>query len=260
MPVIFIGHGSPTNALETNDATRGWSRIAGAIRRPRAILCISAHWCTRGTAVTAMAAPRTIHDFGPLSPRLFEIRYPAPGSPELAGRVRDLLAPDAVTLDTSWGLDHGTWAVLLKAYPEADIPVVQLSMDITRPPQWHVEMGARLQPLRDEGILILGSGNIVHNLSLLNWDPESKPYDWAQRFNERIKECIVRNDSMTICGYQDLGSDAVLAAPNPDHFWPLLYVLGARRVEDAVTFTTDFIQYRSLGMTSACFSAPPLVV
>jgi 4,5-DOPA dioxygenase extradiol len=257
MPVLFIGHGSPTNVLETNEATKEWRRVAGAIPKPRAILCISAHWYTRGTSVTAMPAPRTIHDFGPLSPRLFELQYPAPGSPELARRVRDLLAPTDVGLDMSWGLDHGAWAVLMKAYPDADVPVVQLSMDLTMPATWHLEAGRRLQPLRDEGILIIGSGNIVHNLRVMNWDPESKPYDWAERFNAYIKACISGNDAQGVCDYQR-ADEAALAVPSPDHFWPLLYALGGRAANDRATFATDYIVYRSLSMTSVYFSALPL--
>lgn len=258
MPVLFIGHGSPTNVLEDNEATRTWSRIAQAIERPRAVLCISAHWSTRGTAVTAQAIPRTIHDFGPLAPALFEIQYPAPGDPALAERVKSLLAPTAVALDTSWGLDHGTWSVLLKAYPDADVPVVQLSMDMSKPPEWHLEIGQRLKPMRDEGILILGSGNIVHNLSVMDWDPASRPYDWAQRFNENIKDGIMRNDPRSVCNYQSLGQDAALAVPSPEHYWPLLYVLGARDARDQVTFKSDFIQFKSLGMTSVYFGEQPL--
>ncbi len=260
MPVLFIGHGSPTNALETNVATETWRYLAETLPRPKAVLCISAHWYTRGTAVTAMAKPRTIHDFGPLAPELFTIQYPAPGDPALATRVQSLLAPTLVTLDSSWGLDHGTWSVMVKAYPNADMPVVQLSMDMTLSPAQHLALAQRLKPLRDEGILIIGSGNIVHNLSIMNWDKASPPYDWALRFNQRIKDAILRDDPQSVCDYTAAGRDAELAVPSPDHYWPLLYSLGARDAGDKVTFLTDFIQFRSLGMTSAYFGAQPLAV
>lgn len=260
MPVIFIGHGSPTNALEDNEATRAWRRIADSMPRPKAILAISAHWCTRGAAVTAMTRPDTIHDFGKSLPaNLFTLEYPAPGDPELAGQVHELLAPSVqVHLDHSWGLDHGTWAVLLKAYPAADIPVVQLSLDLSRPLEWHVETGRRLQTLRDEGVLIMGTGNIVHNLAVMDWDPASAPYDWAERFNRYIRDNIIAGNVGNICTYQQSGNDALLSVPTLDHFCPLLYVLGARRETDQVKFDTDFIQYRSLGMTSVIFSPVPL--
>ncbi len=255
MPVVFFAHGSPTNVLEDNDATRGWSGIGAAIEhrygRPKAVLCVSAHWCTRGTAVTAMPRPRTIHDFGRTLPApLFEIQYPAPGDPSLAARVKDLLAPLPVSLDTSWGLDHGTWAVLAKVYPEADMPIVQLSLDVSKPESWHYEMGQRLRPLRDEGVLIAGSGNIVHNLAVMQWSDTAEPYEWATRFNERVKDCIVRNDPHSLFDYRLLDHEAVLSVPTPDHYWPLLYVLGARHDTDQVTFDPDFIQYKSLSMTS----------
>ncbi len=171
MPVVFFGHGSPMIALETNDTTKTWKAMGEAFGKPKAILCVSAHWLTQGVGVTAMTAPRTIHDFGASFPQaLFDVQYPAPGSPELAARVRELLAPQPVALDQqAWGLDHGTWSVLCKAYPDADVPVVQLSMDASKPPEWHFELAKRLAPLRDEGVLIVGTGNIVHNLPAMNW-------------------------------------------------------------------------------------------
>ncbi|MGH7461804.1 MAG: 4,5-DOPA dioxygenase extradiol, partial [Longimicrobiales bacterium] len=223
LPVVFFGHGSPTNAIETNEATRTWVRIARTIGRPKAILSVSAHWCTRGTAVTAMAVPPTIHDFGESLPSsLFDIEYPAPGSPALAERVRDLLAPTAVELDTSWGLDHGTWLVLVKTHPKADVPVVQLSLDMTRPNEWHFKLGRRLRPLRDEGVLIMGTGNIVHNLSLMDADPSASPYEWAERFHQYIKEGIARDDPARVVDYRSFGRESSLAVPNPDHYLPLL--------------------------------------
>lgn len=250
MPVVFFAHGSPTNVLEDNASTRAWASIADTVGRPKAILSISAHWCTSGmTAVTAMAKPRTIHDFGRGLPApLFDIQYPAPGDPELAVRVCELLAPMPIQQDQAWGLDHGTWLVLAKAYPQADIPVVQLSMDMSRPGSWHFDMGRKLRPLRDENVLIMGSGNIVHNLGVMNWDEASQPYDWAVRFSDFARDCISRDEPEKLFDYSGLGADAARAIPGPDHYWPLLYALGARHEDDKVSFSSDFIKYRSLGM------------
>jgi 4,5-DOPA dioxygenase extradiol len=253
LPAVFFGHGSPTIALETNDTTRAWAAIAAAIGKPKAILAISAHWLTRGVAVTAMARPRTIHDFGRSLPApLFDIQYPAPGDPALAARVRDLLAPTEVTLDPSaWGLDHGVWSVLSKAWPNADVPVVQLSMDATRPPAWHYEIGKRLAPLRDEGVLIMGSGNIVHNLGVMSWEGRfAPPYDWAVRFNDYIREAIKEDAPERVVDYASRGQDAAMAVTDPDHFWPLLYVLGARTPGEPVQFVTDHFEHKSLSMMS----------
>jgi 4,5-DOPA dioxygenase extradiol len=253
LPAVFFGHGSPTLALETNDTTRAWAAIAAEVGKPKAILAISAHWLTRGVAVTAMARPKTLHDFGRSLPApLFDIQYPAPGDPALAARVRDLLAPTEVVLDPStWGLDHGTWSVLSKAWPAADVPVVQLSMDATRPPAWHYEMGQRLAPLRDEGVLIMGSGNIVHNLSVISWEGRSAPaYDWAVRFNDYVREAIAEDAPERVIDYSSRGPDAAMAVTDPDHFWPLLYVLGARAPGEPVRLVTDHFEHRSLSMMS----------
>lgn len=251
VPVVFFGHGSPTNVLEDNEATRSWQRIAADVGDVRAILCISAHWYTRGTAVTAMATPRTIHDFGRSLPAaLFDCQYPAPGSPQLAERLQALLAPVEVAADHQWGLDHGTWSVLSRAWPAADVPVVQLSIDATRPDRWHYELGQSLKPLRDEGVLVCGSGNIVHNLGVMEWNEQAEPYDWATEFNEFIKDCIASGDIDRLLTYPELGRAAQLAIPSPDHFLPLLYVLGARQPSDEVSFAADFVQYKSLSMTS----------
>ena len=254
LPVVFFGHGSPTNALETNRATRTWQQIAASVGSPKAILCISAHWCTKGTAVTAMDTPRTIHDFGRSLPAaLFECQYPAKGAPLLAERIQRLLEPLAVTADLSWGLDHGTWAVLCHAWPDADVPIVQLSMDVSKPDRWHYEVGRMLRPLRDEGILIAGSGNIVHNLGVMEWNEAAPPYEWATQFNDYMKECIVQGDIDALLAYPELGRSAELSVPTPDHFWPLLYALGARDEADNVSFESDFVQYKSLSMTSIVF-------
>lgn len=253
MPVVFFGHGSPMIALETNDTTQTWKAMGEAFGKPKAILCVSAHWLTQGVGVTAMTAPRTIHDFGASFPQaLFDVQYPAPGSPELAVRVKELLAPQPVVLDQqAWGLDHGTWSVLSKVYPDADVPVVQLSMDATKPPEWHFELAKRLAPLRDEGVLIVGTGNIVHNLPAMNWGERyCAPYDWSQRFNEYIKQAVAEDAPERAVNFASLGQDAAKSVPTPDHYWPLLYVLGARLPGDAVTFAPDHIEHGSLSMTS----------
>ena len=253
MPVVFFGHGSPTIALETNAVTRTWREMAQAMPPPKAILCVSAHWLTRGTAVTAMAKPKTLHDFGAgLGSELFKIQYPAPGAPELAARVQALLAPTPLALDTGqWGLDHGAWSVLMKAYPAADVPVVQLSLDATKPPAWHYEQGRRLGPLRDEGVLIMGTGNTVHNLRVMDWPGRLKPaYDWATRFSDHVRDAVLGDAPERLIGYADQGQDAELAQPSPDHYWPLLYVAGARRPGDRARAPVDHIEYRSIGMTS----------
>jgi 4,5-DOPA dioxygenase extradiol len=253
MPVVFFGHGSPMVALETNDTSRAWAAIAAAMPTPRAILAVSAHWETRVTAVTAMARPKTIHDFGASFPKaLFDMQYPAPGDPVLARRVAELLTPTPVALDDGqWGLDHGTWSVLVKAFPKADIPVVQLGLDVNLSPQGRFDLGRRLAPLRDEGVLIMGSGNIVHNLPAMNWDGQNAPaFDWAARFNGAMREAIANDEPQRVIDFAALGRDAQLSAPTPEHFWPLLYVLGARGPGDRARFVNDRIEYGSLAMTS----------
>lgn len=256
LPVVFFGHGSPMVALEKSDTTRCWKSIADTIGKPKAILCISAHWLTRGTAVTAMAAPRTIHDFGAFPQALFDMQYPAPGDPELAMRVRELLDPLPVALDNGWGLDHGTWSVLVHAYPEADVPVVQLGMDVRLSPAQHWQIGQALRPLRDEGVLIMGTGNIVHNLPAMDWDnPDAPPYPWADRFNRTMLDAIVEDRPQTVVDFAALGDDARLSVPTPDHFWPLLYVLGARHPGEQARLEPDFIHHKSLGMTSILIGA-----
>jgi 4,5-DOPA dioxygenase extradiol len=258
MPVVFFGHGSPMVALLDNATSRSWRALAAALPRPKAILSVSAHWETRGTAVTAMTRPPTIHDFGASFPQaLFAKQYPAPGNPALARRVADLLAPTAqVALEEGeWGFDHGTWSVLVHAYPEADVPVVQLSLDVGLSPRARFEIGRALIPLRDEGVLILGTGNIVHNLSAMNWgDAACAPYDWAQRFNDDMRLAIEGEPERAI-DFARHGRDAALAAPTPEHFWPLLYVLGARAPGDRAKLFNDRIEHGSLSMTSFVFEA-----
>lgn len=252
LPAVFFGHGSPMIALEENATTQAWRDFAASIPTPRAILCVSAHWLTRGTGVTAMKRPQTIHDFGASFPKaLFEVEYPAPGDPALAERVAKLLAPTPVVMDARWGLDHGTWSVLCKAWPDADVPVVQLSIDAEKPPAWHFELGRRLAPLRDEGVLVMGTGNIVHNLPAMDWNSRQRPaYDWAARFNNRIRQAILDDEPQVVADYQALGADAERSVPTPDHFWPLLYVLGARMPGDTARFDPDHIEHGSLSMTS----------
>ena len=249
MPIIFFGHGSPMNTLASNRYTEAWRKLGASVPKPKAILAISAHWFTRGTAVTAMAKPRTIHDFGGFPRPLYEVTYPAPGDPALAARVQKLLAPIVVEQDEQWGLDHGTWSVLVHVYPEADIPVIQLSIDETQPAAFHFEMGQRLAPLRDEGILIMGSGNLVHNLHAFAWGRHPvEPFDWHIRFEKQARALMLENDPEPLIEYETLGRDAMLSAPTPDHYLPLLYVLGARREGDEVTFPVDGVDGGSISM------------
>ena len=246
MPAIFFGHGNPMNALQRNQWTEGWAGIGSSLPRPRGIVCISAHWYLPATLVTAMDAPRTIHDFGGFPRELYQVKYPAPGDAELARRVQELLPVD---LDYSWGLDHGTWSVLAHVYPEAHVPVVQLSIDETQPARFHFDLGRRLAALRDEEILIVGSGNLVHNLHTYAWGMHMpEPYDWAVRFETQARELMVSGDFEPLIDYESLGRDANLAIPTPDHYLPLLYVLGARREDDAITFPVQGVDGGSVSM------------
>jgi 4,5-DOPA dioxygenase extradiol len=249
LPAIFFGHGNPLNAVQSNAYTEGWRKIGERMPKPRAILAISAHWFVSGTRVTANNAPRTIHDFGGFPRELYDVRYPAPGAPDLARRVQSLLAPLSVPLDESWGLDHGTWSVLKHAYPDADVPIVQLSIDETRPASFHFELGRKLAPLRAEGVLIVGSGNLVHNLHAYAWGRQmAQPYDWAVRFETEVKGCLLAGDTAPLVEYEILGKDAVLAVPTPDHYLPLLYVIGARQRGDDVAFPVEGVDGGSISM------------
>jgi len=254
MPVVFFGHGSPMNTLDRNPYTEAWRRLGEAIPAPKAIVCVSAHWYTEGTAVTAMSRPKTIHDFYGFPRALFDVQYPAPGDPELASRVRRLLAPLDVGLDQSWGLDHGTWSVLKHAYPGADVPVLQLSIDGTQPPQFHYETGRRLAPLRDEGILIAGSGNVVHNLRLMR--PGAQAFDWARRFNERVRAALASRDHATLVDFAKLGEDARLSVPTPEHYLPLLYVAALQREDESMAFPVDGYDLSSVSMLTAVAGLP----
>jgi 4,5-DOPA dioxygenase extradiol len=249
MPAIFFGHGNPMNALQQNEWTEAWAGIGSSIRRPSGIVCISAHWYLPATLVLATSSPRTIHDFGGFPRELYQVQYPAPGSPELARRVEHLLAPLIVELDQSWGLDHGTWSVLRHVYPDADVPVIQLSIDETQPAAFHFELGKRLAPLREENILVIGSGNLVHNLHTYAWGRHTpEPYDWAVRFEESAKRLMIDGVFEPLVDYESLGRDAVLAIPTPDHYLPLLYVLGTRRVTDEITFPVQGVDGGSVSM------------
>ena len=249
MPALFVGHGNPMNALLENVYTKGWSALEKTFPRPAAILSVSAHWYVPGTSVTAAEAPRTIHDFGGFPKELYQISYAAPGDSKLARRLKSLLAPTPVDLDQRWGLDHGTWSVLHHLYPQADVPVVQLSIDETAPSRFHYELGTRLAPLRDEGILILGSGNLVHNLHAYAWGKHPvEPFDWAVRFENKARELMLAGDFEPLIAYETLGPDAILSAPTPEHYLPLLYVLGARHDEDGVRFPVEGMDGGSISM------------
>ena len=251
MPGIFFGHGNPMNAVSNNAYTEAWRRIGEETARPRAILSISAHWYVPGTGVTVNAAPRTIHDFGGFPPELFRVQYPAPGEPVLARRVQNLLSPMDVMLDESWGLDHGTWSVLKHAYPAADIPIVQLSIDETKPASFHFDVGRKLAPLRAEGVLIVGSGNIVHNLHSYAWGRQSRePYDWAVRFENTARDLMLAGDFSPLVKYESLGRDALLSIPTPDHYLPLLYVLGCHQRGESIGFPIEGVDGGSISMLS----------
>ena len=251
MPALFVGHGSPMNAIEENVFSNAWRAAATALPVPRAILCVSAHWETEGTFVTAMTQPKTIHDFYGFPGELYQVQYPAPGSPELAERVRSLVTSTAVRADDgySWGLDHGAWSVLRRMYPRADIPVVQLSLDRTQHPRFHYDLAAELLPLRSEGVLIVGSGNIVHNLRLLQWDA-LEPYPWAAEFDTLATELILAGEHDRLVAYPTLGEAARLSIPTNEHYLPLLYALALQQPGEPVSFFAEGLIYGSISMRS----------
>jgi 4,5-DOPA dioxygenase extradiol len=249
LPAIFFGHGNPMNAVASNGYTEAWRRIGQETPRPKAILSISAHWFVPETGVTISTAPKTIHDFGGFPSELYQVQYPAPGDAALARRVQKLLSPLEVKLDNSWGLDHGTWSVLRHVYPAADIPVVQLSIDETKPASFHFEVGKKLAPLRDEGVLIVGSGNLVHNLHTYAWGKHPRdPYDWAVRFETAAKEMILGGDLKPLVNYETLGKDAALSIPTPDHYLPLLYVLATGQQGERIRFPVEGVDGGSISM------------
>jgi 4,5-DOPA dioxygenase extradiol len=239
MPVLFVGHGSPMNAIEQNEFTKGWQSITKSLPKPKAILCISAHWETRGTFVTAMAKPPTIHDFGGFPPELFAVQYPAPGETELAKETKSLLVKTEVGLDEKWGLDHGAWSVLKVMYPDADVPVIQLSLDYTQSPQHHYDLAKELAILRTKGILIIGSGNMVHNLRILDWNKTDQGFDWAQEASAKFRKLIVENDHNQLINYRKLGHDVELAVPSPEHYLPLLYALAVKEEKEEISFFNE---------------------
>lgn len=251
MPALFVGHGNPLNAIEETVFAAAWREMAARLPRPRAILCISAHWETEGSFITAMVRPKTIHDFYGFPEALYRVTYPAPGSVELAERVRQLVGSTAIRLDAgySWGLDHGAWSVLCRMYPAADIPVVQLSLDRSQHPRFHYDLAAELLPLRREGVLVIGSGNLVHNLRLLNWDAAS-PYPWAAEFDRLATELILAGEHDRLVAYSALGEAARLAIPTSEHFLPLLYVLAVQQPGEAASFFAEGLVYGSISMRS----------
>jgi 4,5-DOPA dioxygenase extradiol len=257
MPVLFMGHGSPVNGIEENEFSLYWAKLAKEIPQPEAVLSISAHWLTRGTHVTAMPNPKTIHDFGGFPKELYEVQYPAPGKPELAPEISSIIQSTNVGLNHDWGLDHGTWTVVRHMYPGAGIPVLQLSIDFYQPAAYHYQLAKELASLRKKGILIIGSGNMVHNLRRIDWQNMNTPnygFDWAREINETMKTKIEKNDHDALINYQNLGSAAKLAIPTPDHYFPLIYSLGLQDKKDEVEFFNDKYVGGSLTMTSVKFS------
>ena len=253
MPVLFLGHGSPMNAIEENQFVQGFRNISREIPKPNAILCISAHWFTNGTFVTAMQNPKTIHDFYGFPKELFEVNYPAPGSPELAKETAALLLPEIVEEDHSWGLDHGAWSVIKHLYPDAEIPVIQLSIDYTKPPQYHFDLAKKLQKLREKGILIIGSGNIVHNLRMIDWkniNTVGAGWDWAVEAREKTNNWLLDGNFQNLIDYQRQGVALQTAVPSPDHYLPLIYSLGLKEKSENLSLFNDELIGGSLSMTS----------
>ena len=252
MPVLFMGHGSPMNAIEENEFVQGFRKICSEIERPKAILCISAHWETRGTMATAMERPRTIHDFGGFPQELFEVQYPAPGSPELAQETQDIIKSADVHLDDQWGLDHGAWSVIKHMYPEANVPVIQLSLDYTKDAQFHYDLAKELASFREKGVLILGSGNMVHNLGMVAWDKLNEPYafDWAEEARDKMNQFILNGNHDELINYSKHETAFRLSIPTPEHYLPLLYALALQDDNEDLTLFNDQSLAGSLSMTS----------
>jgi len=249
MPVLFVGHGNPMNAILDNQFSRKWQELGKELPRPKAILSVSAHWLTRGTHVTAMKMPKTIHDFGGFPKALFDQQYPAPGSPELAKEVQKLVTATEVQEDFEWGLDHGTWSVLKPMFPEADIPVFQLSIDYYKSPQWHYDLAKQLSELRRKGVLILGSGNIVHNLRMVDFQNRTN-YDWAAGFDSKIKSFLDSGNHQAIINYDQLGTEAKLAVPTNDHYLPMLYSIALQDKKDEISYFNEQMDAGSISMRS----------
>lgn len=249
-PALFIGHGSPMNGVEDNEFSRAWIAKSAELPTPQAILCISAHWFTPGTFVHTAKQPRTIHDFYGFPEELYALRYPCPGAPELAAETASILTTTTVTPDTEWGLDHGAWIVLRRLFPFAKIPVYQLSIDYTKPGQFHYDLGKELAVLRDHGVLIMGSGNIVHNLGRIEYDPAAQPFSWATEFDATAQKLLVDKHHQALIHYEKLGSSAHLSIPTPEHYYPLLYTLGAQHSSEQVHFFAEGITHGSISMRS----------
>jgi len=252
MPVLFLGHGSPMNAIEENEFVQSFRMVSGEIERPKAILCISAHWETKGTMVTAMENPQTIHDFGGFPRALFEVQYPAPGSPKLAKKTQELITTTHVELDHKWGLDHGAWSVIKHMYPNADIPILQMSLDYTKGAQFHYELAKEISKLRERGVLIVGSGNMVHNLSLIDWGRLNENYghDWAIDANEKMKQFILNGDHKGLIDYSRQGKEFALSIPTPEHYLPLLYCLALKGEKEGLSIFNDQAVAGAITMTS----------
>lgn len=250
MPTLFVGHGSPMNAIEDNEFSARWRQMGKEITKPKAVVCVSAHWLTRGSQVTAMNNPKTIHDFGGFPKALFDAQYPAPGSPKLATEIVDLVKTTNVHLDHEWGLDHGTWSIVKQMYPDADIPVLQFSIDYTKPAQYHFDLAKQLLALRKKGVLIIGSGNMVHNLGILDWQNPNSGFDWAIEMNEKFKSAIENGDNQALIQYEKFGSAAKLAIPSIDHYFPLLYIMALKEKNDKISFFNDKATMGSITMTS----------
>jgi 4,5-DOPA dioxygenase extradiol len=256
MPVLFIGHGSPMNGIEQNSFSDYWKKLADEIPKPKAVVVVSAHWLTRGTKITAMDFPKTIHDFGGFPKELFEVQYPAPGNPGLAVETANIIKSTKVEMDHDWGLDHGTWTVVRHMYPDASIPVLQLSIDYSKGAEYHYELAKELSDLRTKGVLIIGSGNMVHNLGMMAWDRINDPeygFDWALSMNDKFKELIGNGDHKSLIHYESLGREAQLSIPTPEHYLPLMYTLGLKKEKDEVSFFNDKVVGGSLTMTSVRF-------
>jgi 4,5-DOPA dioxygenase extradiol len=258
MPLLFVGHGSPMNGIEDNEFSQRWHQMGKEVPQPKAVLCISAHWLTNGTAVTAMQHPQTIHDFGGFPQELFDVQYPAPGDPELAKETATMIHSTKVGLDHEWGLDHGTWSVVKQMYPEARIPVLQLSIDYHKPAQYHYDLAKEISELRKKGVLIIGSGNMVHNLRMVEWNKkpdDAYGYDWAIEINDKFKKAILEDDHQSLINYQDFGAAGKNAIPTPDHYYPLIYVMGLKGKNENISFFNDKAVMGSITMTSVKFDS-----
>jgi 4,5-DOPA dioxygenase extradiol len=254
MPAIFVGHGAPTYVLGNNPYSTAWHKIGGEMPKPKAILVVSAHWLTPGkTQVTAMPKPRTIHDFGGFQKEMYEFQYPAPGSPELASDISNAITSPSIEFDHAWGFDHGTWTVLYHMFPQANIPVLQLSIDYNQPASFQYELGKQLKQFRKKGVLIVGSGNIVHNLRRIDFRNESGGFDWAKEFDEQSKALIDKGDHQSLVNYEKLGQAALLSIPTPDHYFPLMYVLGLQDDKDRVSYPVEGLSYGSTSMRAVMF-------